>query len=650
MSPLIDSSGNIGYFGRLSWGNFIDWLVTLCLGAIMALLTVSLGGARPDSYAQMLPLFGLLLVLHGLWLGLEREDRMRISYVPLYFVPLLLWMAGNLAWVSPVAWRGWYELIYALGAFIFFWVVVNNVRTRAHTWVLIATALSPLGYAMALAAYQFFQRPGALASSSAAYALQLSPKFLGQATGCFADPSSLVVCLLVVLPVLLVFGAVPRLATSLRLLSLYIAFMLLGAILFAQVFWSIGVLLLVVALLPWLCFLRPVQRRGFSLLGVLLLAAVLLLLALGVPQFGAQASVALSHEGEAVRAILWPEALRMVSTAPLAGVGAGGFAATFAQSPAVALADLPITPHNDYLLLVSQYGIVGLLLFLGPSVWVLWRAGREWRAAHAEQRRSGVNKKIASSKRFFLSAALGAVLVFALCLFTTYVFYIPALTLYGLLFFAILVKFGFQRRWSLPLGGGMRIAYVVGGCLLAWGFYHISAPRIQAQAIELHARQRFDQVVQQRLHFSFNTAFVDEVIEQYQAAARLDPANADVWIGLSAAQCQLYFRDPMQAEQIAAQASESARRAIALSEGYGMAWAQLGVAQALGGDWSAAERALSKAVALAPNNSNAHYYWAAYQSHFDDRRSAALASVRRALEINPSNAAARRLQQKLSML
>ena len=63
MATIIDKNGNIAFFGRVSWGNFVDWLVTLCLGAIFILTTISLGGVRPDTHLVLLPLYGVLAIL-----------------------------------------------------------------------------------------------------------------------------------------------------------------------------------------------------------------------------------------------------------------------------------------------------------------------------------------------------------------------------------------------------------------------------------------------------------------------------------------------------------------------------------------------------------------------------------------------------------
>ena len=650
MPSLIDKSGKIAYFGHVSWGNFVDWLVTFCLGAIITLSALLLGGVRPDTHVLLLPLFACLMVLHGLWLAVEREQPKRLSYVPVFFLPFVAWIWINVTGLSPTAWRGWYELIYALEAVIFLWVLVNNVRTRAHLWVLITIAISPAAYAIFIGFYQFFQNPSKLANAYADYVLTLSPEFFGQATGSFADPNSFAAFLLILLPALLIAGLVPRLPVILRVLCLYIGVMFLISIFLTQLFWPLIILLIVLLILPWACFLKPSRRVWGSLLGVFLLAIALLPQAVLSPQFKTRAVQAMGGEGEAVRRILWQEALDITLDAPITGSGGGSFSVEFEQSGRRSLEKLPMTPHNDYLLILSEYGALGGVLFLLPSLLVLWRAIRHWRAEPDRVRLKSGEGAIMPPTKFFLSIGLAGVLSFALCMFSSFVFYTPALTLYGVLFFSILIKSSFRRRLRIPHGGRMRLGYLCVGLVLAVGFYSISASRIKAQALELNARQRLDQVVQLGIHRSGNGDLLNEIIELYQAAILLDPDNADAWIGLSAARCQLFYRNPANYEQIGMRASNFAQRAIELTETYWMAWAQLGIAEGLVGNEIEAEAALTRALELAPNNGNAHYYWAAYLSHFSERRVEAIASVQRALEISPNHAAARKLQQKLRIL
>jgi len=371
MPSLIDKSGNIAYLGQLSWGNFVDWLVTFCLGGIIALSTMLLGGVRPDTHVLMLPLFACLIVLHGLWLAVDQEQPKRLSHVPLFFLPFLAWVWLSVESVSPTAWRGWTEWIYLCEALIVLWVLVNNVRTRAHLWVLITIALMPAAYAIFIGFYQFFQNPEKLATSLSDYGLQLSPEFLGQATGSFADPHSFAAFLLILLPSLLIAGLVPRLPMILRILCLYIAAMFGVGIFLTQLLWPLVLLLVILVLLPWACFLKASHRVWGSLLGMTVVVLAVLPQVAFSPKFQERATLALTEEGEAVRLVLWQEALDVTLEAPVFGAGGGSFSAEFEQSDAVSLHQLPATPHNDYLLIVSQYGLVGGALLFLPCVCVL---------------------------------------------------------------------------------------------------------------------------------------------------------------------------------------------------------------------------------------------------------------------------------------
>ncbi|MFQ3243091.1 MAG: O-antigen ligase, partial [Lentimonas sp.] len=505
-------------------------------------------------------------------------------------------------------------------------------------------------YAIFIGFYQFFQNPSKLATALTEYGLQLSPEFLGQATGSFADPNSFAALLLILLPSLLIAGLVPRLPTILRILCIYIAVMFVVGVFLTQLLWPLALLLVLLMVLPWVCFVKTSHRVCGSVFGAsLVVMAILPQIALS-PKFQERAALAITEDGEAVRLILWQEALDIALDEPLFGAGAGSFSAEFEQSDVVSLHKLPATPHNDYLLILSEYGFVGGGLFLLPSVCVVWWALRQWQREPSRRKLKNSKGTIMPPTKFFLSLGLAGVLSFSLCLFCSFVFYTPALTLYGVLFFAILVKSSLTRRLRLPSGGWMRFAYFCLSIALAYGFYSVSAFRVEAQALELHARQRLDQIVEQRVHVSGNSDLLDEVIELYETAVLLNPDNADAWIGLSAAHCQLFYGNPASYEYIGELASAHAQRAIDLSETYWMGWAQLGIAQGLSGNDAEAEIALARALELAPNNSNAHYYWASYASHFKERREEAIVSVERALEINPNHAAARRLQQKLLIL
>lgn len=650
MPSLVDKSGQIDYFGRLSLGNLFDWLITFCLGGAIALFTVSLGGVRADTHVALLPLFIVLLALHGMWLALDKEEGRWISHVPVLFMPFFVWVFVNVNWFSSAPWLGRIELIYGLEAFIFFWVLVNNVRTRAHLWVMIVIALSPSAYAIFIGFYQFFQNRTKIADSLADHGITLSPDFYGQATGSFADPNAFATFLLILLPSLLIGAAVPRLPMVIRVFCGYVVLMFLIALALAQLFWPIGVVLFVILLVSFMCFHKLRQRILLPLLGIGSVFTTLALMAWLQSKFIDRFNVAISPEGEAVRFKLWDGAFDLFLGAPLVGVGGGAFPLFFGQSPNIHFGLEAQTPHNDFLLLLTEYGALGFLLCVMPVLWVLWVSILRWRAEPARVKLRNAKGAIMPPQRFFLSVGLASFVVFLICAFCSFVFVVPALLLYGVFFFSILVKSSTNRALKVPRSTPMRWLYALGGVILGCLFYAHAWPRLEAHAIELQMRQRLDHLIDQGVHISGNELLLDEVIYGLEDALLFDPTNVDVLLSLSSAECQRYFQNPTEHQEIGSIAVGLAKRATELSNGYGLAWAQLGVAHALSGDLELAEMSLRRALELAPNSSNIHYYWAAYLSHRPEMLTDALRSVNHALSLNPDNAAARRLQQKLQIL
>jgi O-antigen ligase len=650
MASIVDKHGNIAFYGRLSWGNLVDWLITFCLGLIIFLTTVSLGGVRPDTQLALLPLFAVLLTLHGIWLAVDDASPKRLSHIPLWFVPALLWMLCSVHWFSPVPWRGWYEMIYALQAFIILWVLSNNVRTRAHLWSLIIMSFAPAPLALFNGFYQFFQEPESILGAMTDYGLELNSDYLGQATGAFADPNSFAAFLLILLPSLLIMGIVARLPKITRLLALYIALMFFLGIALTQSYWASAVVVMLLAIVPWFCFRRFKVCLLYSCLGVSVAALIFTAMAIFHPLFEKGLERAQSEEGEGVRLVLWREALNFAAENPITGVGAGAYRFAFEQSPRVSLADNPETPHNDYLLVLSQLGLLGVALFGIPSSYVFFRAFRRWYKEPFAVKLKNRRGTIMPPQRFFLSLGLAGVISFALCMAASFVFYIPSLTFYGVLVFAILIKTSFNRQITLPLHWVLRLEYFLLATCVGWSFYVLSSTKLEAHALELRARQQLGHVVDMRVHVSGNAKLLDEILILYEDAVIADSQNVDAWLGRSASLCQLYFRSPGEFEHLAKKAVVSAERAVEISPLYWKTWAQLGVARSFYGEADLAEEALLKALELAPNNSNAHYYYAAYLSLDEEQRGQALISVRVALDINPRNTAARRLQQKLLIL
>ena len=650
MSALIDKSGRVAYFGQVTWANCVDWLVTLCLGAILISASVHLGGVRPDSQLQTLPLFAVLLGLHGLWMLLNKESPRRLHPAPLLFLPFLAWaILSGLFWTAA-PWRGSFELVHIISAFLFGWVAVNNVRTRAHLWGLILLTLIPLWKGLSIGLYQFFQNPEHMAEPATKYPVELSDQFAGRSTGLFADPGSFALYLMALLPCFMVAAFVRRLPFILRTLCFYMSLIMVTSLTLTQTYWAAAVTIVLMVGVPIFCFKKRFKRILFSVLSIGVAVAVFFSIFFYTPSFKASLTQALSTDNEVERVTLWKEALKGVTERPLRGAGAGSYALDFEHSAELSMAKLPFTPHNDFMLLLGQYGALGALLLLLPFAWLLLRGLRQWAAEPYQVRVHGTKKWTMPLQKFFLSIALCGTFAFTMGAFFSSILNVPALILHLVLLGAILAKSSLRRTALLPKFPFLGFLLFLVSATVGLLFWQLGTITVESAALELEARERLEQLATKRAAISGNMDDVEDVIALYEDALEADSANTDAWIGLSMAICQLHYHNPSAFEQTGARALFAARRAYEISPHYWLASAQLGVAHSLAGESEEAATALKRAVEMAPNSSNAHYYYAAFLGDHSTLREKAIWHVRRALEINPDNAAARRLKQKLLIL
>lgn len=647
--PITSSTDrSIDYFGELSWANLLDWMITFCLGGILVLTAMQLGGVRPETQLLLQPLYVVLMALHGLGLAVSRRELRKLNPVPFFLLPFLLWALVSVCFLTPTPWRGSYELGYFFTAFLFGWVAVNNVRTRAHLWVLVIISLLPLAQGIFVGFYQFFQDPTRMVGVSLNYPIELSSQYLGKATGLFADSGSFAAFLLMFLPCFMIAAFVPRLPVILRMLSFYVALILVVGITLTQTYWAALSVVLVMAIVPWFCFEEKRRRYLFSFLGIGAAMVVFLLMYTFNPLFERGFAQALTPEGEGIRLLLWNEVANSLAQNPISGSGAGSFSLMMEKSSDIALSNLPLTPHNDFLLILNGYGLVGACLLFLPLAYVFYRAIRQW--AKEPFKLKTRNGYLMTTQKFFLSVGICAGIVLMVCSSLHFLIYIPALLLYGVLILSILTKLSFRRTVSLPdfrFSGSLY--FLISSCLGALFWAH-SSLITESHGLEMQARQRLEVLVEKGVGVSGNFKLVDRVIMTYEDALIVDPMNADAWIGLSMAICQLHYRDPADFERTGARAVDAASRAYEICPEYWLASAQLGVAFALSGQIEEARDALTRAVGLAPNSSNAHYYYAAFLAGEVSMREEAIEQVRRALEIDPENAVARRLEQKLLIL
>jgi len=638
------------FYGKFTWSNFLDWSITVFAGLITALLMLSLGGVRPEAVLLILPLFVTIIVLHGLSFLANPEDPKKLNPVPFYFLPLLIWIGLSVQWFSPVPWIGRYELIGALLAFTILWMVSNHLRMWSHMWVFFLLCVLPAGYGLYSGFSQFFQFPDRIAPSLSEEVIKLAPQFMGKATGTFADPSSFSVVLLVLLPSMLILGVVGRAKKVSRALCFYICAMLFVGLILAQQLWVAFLVPLVAYFVSWFSARKLSKRLIVGTLCACVALAIGYSFSYMHSRIGQSYGGALSPQGELIRGALWGDAVNSFLSSPFVGSGAGSYGISSVKNVASGLQTIPESPLNDYLLLLAEYGVVGLLLFLIPTIILLACGYKRWRDLPYKVTSELVMGSFMPKAKIVLAVSLTTVGVFLLSAGLTSLVYVPALLVLAGGAFAVLARVSFGSKFLFPNKTVLKGAYAVLMLILGIGLYLFAAPRIESRAQTMNASEKLDHILSQQVQVSGSDLLLDEVIEAYNTALEKDPSNVDAMLGLSVASAQLYYRDPLNRYAIATLAKAPLERALELNKGYWKVWTQMGIIEAMNGDFEAAENAFKQGLTLAPNSVEANYYWAAYNYQFPDKYELSIEAIERALEISPKHSPSLLLQKKLLML
>jgi len=137
-----------------------------------------------------------------------------------------------------------------------------------------------------------------------------------------------------------------------------------------------------------------------------------------------------------------------------------------------------------------------------------------------------------------------------------------------------------------------------------------------------------------------HTNEVKKAIECFKQAIDIDPAYAQAWAGLADSYATLGSGgyDPLPAHEMMPKAKAAAEKALEIDETLSEAHTSLGIIKIkYEWDWAGAEKSLSRAVELNPNNATAQYWYARYLSLMG-RHNEAIEESRRARDLDPISA------------
>jgi tetratricopeptide (TPR) repeat protein len=113
------------------------------------------------------------------------------------------------------------------------------------------------------------------------------------------------------------------------------------------------------------------------------------------------------------------------------------------------------------------------------------------------------------------------------------------------------------------------------------------------------------------LVYRYNEPSIAQAILLFEEALRIDPEFAEAWAGLASAHSERGIWGVATSRETGSRAHEAISRALALDSASAEAYAVLGILSTMyDWDWTAAERALTRSIELAPGDARGHQYYA----------------------------------------
>lgn len=299
-----------------------------------------------------------------------------------------------------------------------------------------------------------------------------------------------------------------------------------------------------------------------------------------------------------VRTHLWDAAWQQAKLQPLTGTGAGSYEYFARQFRSVFLQADPVHAHNDWLQLLAEYGVIGLLaalVFLGAHA---WRGLRDVR----ERLAGGFAGALPQSDRLALTlAALSAVATYAVHSFIDFNLHIPANAMLLAFAFGLLANPGGTPAPSAPADGR---AGLFARLALPAAALWIAAVALPTLPAEFRAEQARAALREER--------FAD-AIAAARAGLKVDPKNPFLWRHLGQAHAAL-------GEAAAGPAARAAFADAALAFENGLIlyprdqWLLVGLGESLDqlGRFAEAEPVFRRAVEWNPASFTVRYHYATH--------------------------------------
>lgn len=478
--------------------------------------------------------------------------RPRVLWPPVCWAVLVFAVyAVGRYWRADVEYVARQELMQVLMCVFLYFAVINNLH-RQESMNIIGLTLVFLGMWIAMyACWQF--------ATGSIHVWNLTGVYPGRGTGTLIYPNSTAAVLEMLLPMALSYVIIGRLPHWTKILLGYAAIVMLAGI---GVTLSRGGWVVTAVTLAVFC-VAMIWQRDYRVQGLVLALALGLAGMMLVPK----AQFVLDRvqhtfpdaKGDDMRLGVWQTGLQMWEDHVWWGVGPGHFNPRYRQYRPSLLQRQPVRVHNEYINVLTDWGLVGGVLV--GAVWVLFWQG-VFQARNAVRGARGDFSRKQSNKLALLIG--GATGLFAIMLHSAvdFMVHIPAIamlvvTLMGLL--SSQLRFATERYWSrarLPLKTLATASLLAGVCAFlvtgrraAWEDYwlRMAAHEEELSAARLAELKKAFAIEPQNFNTTYaigewyrNHSFLNmgrdpdalaaEAMKWYRLGMKLDPYDGYNWL------------------------------------------------------------------------------------------------------------------------
>ncbi|HAB19591.1 MAG TPA: hypothetical protein DCE44_24560, partial [Verrucomicrobiales bacterium] len=495
-------------------------------------------------------------------------------------------------------------LVFALVAIVFLVALTNLYRQEPTQWI--THALVVLG--TVVAAYACYQ---AVTGSTWVLGVRQPPQYIRRASGTFINPNHLAGFLSLLLPLAVAQVFVGRTRPLAKILHGYAALVMMAgvAVSMSRGGWVAAGLGLV-ALFAWLGW----RRRELRIPVVVALAVIV---AGGYFFFRQSEKARARIENIATdgnqdsgmgRAVLWKPALAMWRDHHWWGVGPAQYDVRFPQYRTPRTQLTPGWVHNEYLNLLTDYGLVGTVL-AGLTVAALV-LGVVRSLKYVERGSGDLGSRSSNRTAFFLGASVGLGALGAHCL-VDFDLHIPGIAVTATLVSALLaahIRFATERFWFTLKAPGRGLLTIAAAGAWFWMLPVALAFGREAAALNRIAQAR---------------AVTPQLINDLEVAARQMPDNSRTAYELGENLRRLSFQGEAAWQDYAVRAVEWLQRAAQLNRYDARTQLALGQTYRWLNDPAKADAAFARAFQLGPNDvvvANTLAWYALQQGHPEDAR------------------------------